>query len=253
MSILYVAPGASFETEALVGGPATWFGTGDVGTYRVRIDDGQGGTVYGPTTAGIVEAAAYSYIATYPAGTLSIVGTYHEIYDDGAGHEAPNSTIVVSGSAPGGPIPSVDDLAALMRARTKDAVGAEGTFTPQTRPTAEQVTVLIGIVVGEVDGAVGPELPAVLYGQAKRCIMFGVAALVELSYFPEQQNQGGADSSAAATYRQMYDEALTRLAAARKSYSSTASAGGGRGLGSMRVKTQATVDREAAEAAEAAP
>jgi len=147
--------------------------------------------------------------------------------------------------------PSVAELSALLRARTKNAVGGEGTFTADTRPTNDQVIVLIDFVVGEVEGAVGPELPAVLHRQAKRCIMLGTAALVELSYFPEQQNQGGADRSAAASYREMYETALGRLAAARRSYSPSASAGGGRGLGSMRVKTQATLDRELAEAAEA--
>lgn len=97
MSITYRAPGASFETEALQGGPGTYFLTGGVGTYRIRIDDGQGATVTAATTAGIVEEASGIYVATLAAP--SVGGTYALIWDDGAGHEADGGTLEVTFSA----------------------------------------------------------------------------------------------------------------------------------------------------------
>lgn len=105
----YVLPSTPFETEALQGGPGTYFPTGGVGTYRVRVDDGQGATVIAATTAGIVEEGSAIYIATITAP--STAGQYAVIWDDGAGHEADGGQIIVTGTAPGsGLLCSVADV-----------------------------------------------------------------------------------------------------------------------------------------------
>lgn len=140
--------------------------------------------------------------------------------------------------------PTVADMATLLWARTASPTGAMGAFTEHTRPTATQVQTLIGFAADEVAGAVGPQFPEVLHGQARRCVMLGAAALVERSFFPEQQASNGEDRTAAASYLQMYLDARDRLADAQRSYSAHASAGGGRGLGSMRMRSVVEAEQE---------
>lgn len=84
--------------------------------------------------------------------------------------------------------PSVDDVAALVRARTKTAFGGEeGTFTRDTRPTADQVEGLIEQAAGDILSALGSSgvCAAVALDASGTCAL-KAAMLVELSYFPEQ-------------------------------------------------------------------
>src|SRR5215471_9107083 len=82
--------------------------------------------------------------------------------------------------------PTLEDVAALIRARTKDSSGNEvGTFTPATRPTNAQAQEAIDhavIAVHEKVGGIG----AACAGLAKLAAAYGAAAEIELSYFPEQ-------------------------------------------------------------------
>lgn len=243
--MIETSAGSTFEAVA------AGFDPGLLGTIGVSLEDGDGAIVIARRITGIVESPPASGVYTTTLLAPAIAGTFTVIWDDGTTF-APEQ-VEVAASAGGGPVPSVDDVAVLMRARTKDTVGAEGTFNANTRPTGNDVQVLIDFIVGEVRGHVGPVLPDILHAQARRATILGVAALIELSFFPEQQNQGGNDRTSAAAYREMYETALANLAAARRSYTASASSGGGQGLGAMRVKTQATLDREAAEAAEATP
>src|SRR5215471_4111698 len=83
--------------------------------------------------------------------------------------------------------PTVDDVARLIRARTKDDTGDEvGTFTADTRPTAD-------LVEGHIDAAlalVGTHLPPparidARFGPAVAALVAYRAALqIEKSYFP---------------------------------------------------------------------
>jgi len=102
--------------------------------------------------------------------------------------------------------PTVDDVAALIRARTKDSSGNEiGTFTDETRPTAaqaqeaidHQVTLLYTRV-----GSIGPGCS----GIAQMCAAYGAAAEIELSYFPEQART---DRSPYQFLLQRYEQLLT--------------------------------------------
>jgi len=56
--------------------------------------------------------------------------------------------------------PSVADVAALLRARTKDINGDEiGTFNDDTRPTSSQALTLIGEAVADIQARMGGSPP----------------------------------------------------------------------------------------------
>lgn len=83
--------------------------------------------------------------------------------------------------------PTVDDVAALIRARTKDASGNElGTFTDKTRPTDAEVNQLITNGCAKVASVVGWDLPADAEHEATHLAAIWTACEVELSYWPEQ-------------------------------------------------------------------
>lgn len=108
--------------------------------------------------------------------------------------------------------PRVEDVAALVRARTKPTDGQVplGTFNETTYPTGEQVESLITQAVLEVDariGTVGPTLRA----RAGNVAALYAAMLVELSYFPEQIDT---DQSPYDRLKELYDQALAGLLAA---------------------------------------
>jgi hypothetical protein len=92
----------------------------------------------------------------------------------------------MSTEAPPAYTPTLADVAALIRARTKDSNGQElGTFTTATRPTGAQAEEAIAhavIALGEKVGAIGPKCANV----ARMAAAYGAAAEIELSYFPEQ-------------------------------------------------------------------
>lgn len=86
--------------------------------------------------------------------------------------------------------PTAADVGALICSRTKDTNGIElGTFTSNTRPTAEQLSVLIDTATSDIDSDAGP-VPIRLYDRARRVAALRSAGLVELSYYPEQVNTG---------------------------------------------------------------
>ena len=98
-------------------------------------------------------------------------------------------------------LPSIDDVAALLRARTKDTNGNElGTFTDQTRPNAEQAQLQIDAAQALVLTRLPADIPA-RYGDAVAALVAYRAALrIEKSYFPEQI------ASARSAYEQLYQE-----------------------------------------------
>jgi len=83
--------------------------------------------------------------------------------------------------------PTVDDVAALIRARTKDASANElGTFTSATRPTDAEVEQLITNGCAKVASVVGWDLPADAEHEGLHLAAIWAACEVELSYWPEQ-------------------------------------------------------------------
>lgn len=124
--------------------------------------------------------------------------------------------------------PTVADVGALLRSRTKDTNGNElGTFTADTRPTDGQVTAIIATVAGDVEtlaaDAALPETPLVLYGSAKQLAVLATAMQVELSYFPEQVAQGRSPYD---QLKALYDDRLDRYTKALASVGTGGDVGG---------------------------
>lgn len=114
-------------------------------------------------------------------------------------------------------LPSVDDIGALLRARTQDNTDQEvGTFTPDTRPTDDQVTRLIAQAANVVFASTGPLDDLACSGadkiiQASNYLISLLAAmLVELSYYPEQVRS---DRSAFQGYFDIFTGNLTGMPA----------------------------------------
>lgn len=105
-----------------------------------------------------------------------------------------------------------DDVAVLVRARTKDNDGNEGEFTANTRPTAEQVTQAVVLaatdVATRVASDIDPAEDADLLASARRLVAIRAAMLVEMSYFPEQVREGQSSYEA---LREMFTEGMDAL------------------------------------------
>lgn len=105
--------------------------------------------------------------------------------------------------------PTSDEVARLLRARTKDSTGSElGEWTTDTRPTLEEVEGLIDEAVGIVASSTGVEIAEPCANGAQRLAALLTAALIELSYFPEQVR---ADRSAYPEYKRLYDDGMVKL------------------------------------------
>jgi hypothetical protein len=109
--------------------------------------------------------------------------------------------------------PTTTEVARLLRARTKDATtGTEiGDFNTNTRPTATEVTDLIGDAAASIAARIGTTIPDEHAWLAQRTAAIRAAMLIELSYFPEQTN---GDDTAYAHLADLYAESLTGLEAA---------------------------------------
>jgi hypothetical protein len=106
--------------------------------------------------------------------------------------------------------PSIEDVALLLRARTKDSYGNEvGTFDDDTRPTGDQVEEQIDAALALVCTRLPAldELDPDLLPAVASVVAYRAALRVEKSYFPEQVRS---DRSA---YEQLYQEYLDDLGA----------------------------------------
>lgn len=83
--------------------------------------------------------------------------------------------------------PTVAQVGAILRARTVAGMsGEQGTFTADTRPTADQVETLIDLALADVSIRVGADVPDETWGSLASVVALRAAMRVELSYFPEQ-------------------------------------------------------------------
>lgn len=121
--------------------------------------------------------------------------------------------------------PTVDQVGALLRARTKDKFGKEmGTFTANTRPTRAQAYQIIQSVADDIVGKYGA-IDAACQETAREAIKLKAAMEIELSYFPEQVATG---RSPFEQYRELYADSLLNLdacAAAHSAPGASATAG----------------------------
>ena len=105
--------------------------------------------------------------------------------------------------------PSIEEVAAVIRARTKDDAGDEiGTFTETTRPTQVQVEFYINMVAGTLIACTGDWLPEALRPLSRQTIAVGAAMAIELAYWPEQMD---AEDSAYNKLKQLWDMLQPKL------------------------------------------
>jgi hypothetical protein len=107
--------------------------------------------------------------------------------------------------------PTVEDVAGLLRARTKDSTGHElGTFTDDTRPTDVEVEAQIDAAMGLMATHIpDPEfLPEAYWPAVRELTAYRAAMRIEKSYFPEQVRS---DRSAYEQLRQEYVDDLQAL------------------------------------------
>lgn len=188
---------ATREFEATASGAPA----GLVGAITFQVYDPSDGTVIvAARTTGITEPMPGTYRTTATVLSPGIYLARWAAPDLDPAEEEVRVAAVSTAPLPAGVAPTIADVAAWLRARTKTRGGAEaGTFNPatvpdgdQTRPTAEQVQILINdflptfnAVWGVIPDAPGDDIDA--YRNAVgRLASLGVALEVELQYFPEQ-------------------------------------------------------------------
>lgn len=108
--------------------------------------------------------------------------------------------------------PTVSEVAAYLRTRTKSKFQDEGEFNDETRPTAGEVESLIEEAVQEVATSIGEldsELPCAmnLRSRAKGAVTLYACILIEASYFPEQVGT----RSTAEFFEGLYDRRMKSL------------------------------------------
>lgn len=194
---IYSRPGEIFYS-ALENAP-----TGLVGTVGVRIlrksDDA---VVAVRTTKGIVESPAgsgyYVFTGTAPAAKAA----YTVLWDTGVVSPATTAAddLIVTANlpeeAPGGEVdwePSLEEIASYIRTRTKVAGGGiAGTFTTETKPTAEQVEPIRRQAVRRVSSELGgTPCTTELQEDARTVTAIYAAMIIEQSYYPEQTTGQG--------------------------------------------------------------
>lgn len=118
-------------------------------------------------------------------------------------HNADDTTIIAYA-------PTVDQVGALLRARTKDKNGVEkGTFTANTRPTRAEAYTIIQSTADDVVGKFS-SVATPCQETAREAIKLKAAMEIELSYFPEQVATG---RSPFEQYRELYTDSMENLEA----------------------------------------
>jgi hypothetical protein len=86
--------------------------------------------------------------------------------------------------------PTPENVAALLRARTKDTGGRElGEWTSETRPTLAQVQETLSLASAIVVARTGEPVSSCA-GSFAIAVVFEAACIIEKSYFPEQVESG---------------------------------------------------------------
>jgi hypothetical protein len=177
-------------------------------SYRVTATP-SGAVVIPDTSTGISEPSPGVYAATLTLpdeGDYVIRWTLADSDGDPENNATATEEIRVRAAAHADLRPTLADLASIMQSRVYNGTGEDevGTFTYETRPTAEQAETIIDRALGLVTGRVG-SVPASLREMVRSIVALRAAMLVETSYFP---NETGSEDSAYAAYRDQYRDAL---------------------------------------------
>ena len=112
-------------------------------------------------------------------------------------------------------LPTVDDVAAIMQARTRQGfVGggrSSGTFDDTTTPTGDQVEALIANAQTAVLAKVGGKIPASVTAIAKLAVARYAAMDIEASFWPDQLQR---DQSPWKAHKAQFESLLADLATA---------------------------------------
>lgn len=187
------------------------FPPGEAAQARL-IDPLTGDIMLPASAAGIVEASPGNYGKQLAIPSDLDVGVYAAEWLFGGTWYRDDQLIGVVLIPLGQYAPSVDEVATILRARTKTTMGDErGTFNSDTRPNQLQVVDTIRLALRDVSMRVGVTVPTDLVAEARGVVALRAAALIELSYFPEQS----ADTlTAYQSLRLSYEEAIGKLVSA---------------------------------------
>jgi hypothetical protein len=204
--------------------------------------DGTGGTTITRRTTNVVESPASSGIYTAVLTAPALAGQYLIVWDSGgATPEFATEELLVTYDEPE-PAPtflecSVEDVASLLRARTKDDSGNEvGNFNADTRPTDSEVEDLIAQAAAMVAAVANGDVPSRLVPFGQNVVALRTAMMVELTYWPEQVQR---ENSPYQHLREMFVDALEAFKVA------LADSGGVRGYGPVSVKVKSTIEEVA--------
>lgn len=183
--------------------------------YGNLSSDAGGATIFQSDVSGLDSMQFPVDLTSYPPGFYTVFAITSDPAQTG------EIVIYGGGAIPVPPIPSgrptVQDVANLLRARTKDDFGNEsGTFTDSTRPTAMAVDGHISAAMGLVCTRLPPldEIDADLLPTVASVVAYRAALRVEKSYFPEQVRS---DRSAYEWLREEYLDDLAALVEAATS------------------------------------
>lgn len=138
-------------------------------------------------------------------------GWYRVDFFDASGAQSPSEPIYHT-NARANFLPTLGEVGALLRIRTRDArTGVElGTFTENTRPTDDQVRLLIVKADSKVAARFGNGLPETLREKTRTVTAIRAAMLVELSFFGDQIRAG---RSPYTELKELHDEEWKELVA----------------------------------------
>jgi len=106
-------------------------------------------------------------------------------------------------------IPSLMDVGAVTLQRTRDHNGiALGTFTDDTRPTDDEVRILIQKAVDDLRPRIGTDIPEDLIQEAQNVASLKTAMYIELTYY---SNEIAQNRSPYPEYKALYDEKSATL------------------------------------------
>lgn len=163
-------------------------------------------------------------------------GWYQVVWLDDIGGEQPTSPIHNTDPTVAYQ-PAVWEVAAYVRARTKDTSGGEaGTFTFATSPTDTEVRDIIRVAAGKVASRFGTTVAASLALAAREVVALRAAMLVELTFFGDQIQAG---RSPYTELKELYEQAYTDLLEARKDLGADALAGTGDDLSAAGLPASA--------------
>ena len=115
--------------------------------------------------------------------------------------------LVIPNVEPGDVRPSIEEVSLLERTRTVGSGGGEKmTFDETTRPTADEVELLIDQATEAILGQLPTRLAPIYYQRARHQIALYTAILIEASFFRESLDQGSA-----ALYQRMLTSGMENL------------------------------------------